>query len=269
MKKKNLNHYAHFLSMLAMVLFVRCSSENAPDPVDCNTNPVMIESVSSTEATCGLDDGGLTISASGGSGDYMYSVNGDDFQSSAIFSDLGAGNYTVTVMDMNECSASGSAIVESAAGLMLTTMVDMVAGCETANGEVSVEVSGGDGPYQYRLDNGSFQDDPVFGGLEAGTHTIMVQDINGCLVSSEVEVDHGTSLEDEVMPIITANCAVSGCHDGNSGIPDWGVKANVIANASNIRNLTGNGTMPPAGRSITDEEIATIACWVNDGAADN
>lgn len=269
MNKKFLKQFNLLLFITGSVLMIRCSSENAPDPVDCNTNPVMIESVSSIEATCGLDDGSLTIAASGGSGDYMYSINGDDFQPSATFSDLGAGNYTVSVMDMNECSASGSAIVESAAGLMLTASVDRVAGCETANGELTVDVTGGEGPYQYRLDEGSFQDDPVFGGLEAGTHTVMAQDINGCLVSSEVEVDHGTSLEDEVMPIITASCAVSGCHDGNSGIPDWSVRANVIANATTIRNLTGNGTMPPAGRSITDEEIATIACWVNDGAADN
>jgi hypothetical protein len=63
----------------------RCSSESAPDPVDCNANPVMIESVSSMEATCGLDDGSLTISASGGSGDYMYSIDGSDFQPSATF----------------------------------------------------------------------------------------------------------------------------------------------------------------------------------------
>jgi hypothetical protein len=221
------------------------------------------------EATCGLEDGSLTISAAGGSGGYMYSLNGGDFQSSASFQDMGAGNYTVMVLDAKECSATGSAIIESASGLMLTVSIEMDAGCESANGQISVDVSGGTGPYEYRLDEGSFQEEALFSGLDAGSHTVMVQDVNGCLISSPVEVMNGTSLEDDVIPIITSNCAVSGCHDGNSGIPDWSDKDNVIENAANIKNLTGNGTMPPGGRSITEEEISTIACWVDDGAADN
>jgi hypothetical protein len=269
MIKMKLKHSNLFLVIIGSALLVRCSSESSPDPVDCNANPVMIESVSSAEATCGLDDGSLTISASGGSGDYMYSIDGSNFQPSATFEEIGAGNYTVRVMDANECTVSGSAIVESSSGLMIVVSVDMTAGCDSNNGELTVDVSGGTAPYQYRLDQGTFQDDAVFGGLEAGTYTVMAQDINGCLTSSEAEVIHGTSLEDDVMPIITASCAVSGCHDGNSGIPNWSSKNNVIANANNIKNLTGNGTMPPDGRSISEEEISTIACWVDDGAADN
>jgi hypothetical protein len=262
-------HFGMLMGCCATILLDGCSSDKAPLPVDCQVNPVNIQSVTSEEATCGSEDGKLTISVSGGSGEYMYSISGANFQVSNEFDNLGAGNYSVTVKDANECSATGSGIVESSSGLMMSVDISEVAGCKTENGILSVEVSGGTAPYQYRLNEGSFQDLQEFSGLSAGPYTLMAQDANGCLVTSSVEMINGTSFMDDVMPIITANCAVSGCHDGNSGIISWANKNNVIANASNIKTRTGNGTMPPAGRSITDEEIQTIACWVDDGAEDN
>lgn len=269
MKNFKLFNYGLFLVYLGVILLEGCASEKGPDPVDCSVNPVNIKSIASIEATCGLDDGKITISANGGSGDFMYSINGSDFQSSNIFENLGAGNYSVTVTDVNECSTSGSGIVESSSGLMITADLLAAAGCDTENGILSVEVTGGEVPYQYRLDNGSFQDSPEFSGLAAGSHTLMAQDANGCQVTTTTDMINGTSLVDEVMPIITANCAVSGCHDGKSGIPDWSIENNVIANATNIKRRTGNGEMPPGGRTISNEEIQTIACWVDDGAEDN
>ncbi len=269
MKNLKLISYAILLGSLATIIFEGCSSDKAPDPVDCDVNPVNIQSITSTEATCGIDDGKLTISAEGGSGDFMYSINGTDFQSSNIFENLGAGNYTVSVMDANECSTTGSGIVESSSGLIMTVDLSAEAGCDTENGILSAEVTGGEAPYRYRLNNGSFQDNPEFSGLASGTYTLMAQDANGCLVAASVDMINGTSLTDDVMPVITTNCAVSGCHDGNSGIISWANKNNVIANAASIRTRTGNGSMPPGDRSITDEEIQTIACWVDDGAEDN
>jgi hypothetical protein len=254
---------------LVVIFLEGCSSDKAPDPVDCNANPVNIQSITSAEATCGIDNGKLTISANGGSGDFIYSINGTDFQPSNIFENLGAGNYTVTVKDVNECSITGLGMVESSSGLMMTVDLSADAGCDTGNGILSVDVTGGEAPYQYRLDNGSFQDTPEFSGLAAGSYTLTAQDVNGCLVTTIAEVINGTSLMEDVMPVITANCAVSGCHDGKSGIPDWSDQSMVIANAANIKTRTGNGTMPPGDRSITDEEIQTIACWVDDGAEDN
>lgn len=269
MKNQTLINIGILGGLVIAFLLDGCSSEKGPDPVDCNANPVNIQSITSTEATCGLEDGKLTVSVNGGSGNYMYSLNGIDFQSSNVFEDLGAGNYSVMVMDANECSVTGSGMVESSSGLEINVDISTVAGCETENGVITVEVMGGMAPYQYRLDEGSFQDQPEFSGLASGSYTLMAQDANGCLVSSTVEMVNGTSLMDEVMPIITANCAVSGCHDGNSGVISWANVNNVIANAVNIKTRTGNGTMPPGGRTITDEEIQTIACWVDDGAENN
>jgi hypothetical protein len=268
---KNLRHLSSviLLYLLGSALLESCTSESGPDPVDCNTNPVAIQSISSSEATCGLSDGSLVITADGGTGEFMYSINGTDFQPSNSFQNLDAGNYTVTVMDNNECSASGSAIIESSSGLMITTELTSESGCDSSNGALLVDVTGGTGPYQYKLNDEPFQDNADFSGLEAGTYDVMARDVNGCEISSTVEVTRGTSLEDEVMPILMANCAISGCHDGNNNLADWSDIGSVLANASNIKTRTGNGTMPPGDDTLTNEEILAIACWVDDGAPNN
>lgn len=75
-----------------------------------------------------------------------------------------------------------------------------------------------------------------------------------------------------IAPIININCALPACHNGsNPAIPDWTVLENVQAYASDIKEQTGNRTMPPSssGKILTAEEIANIACWVDSGAQDN
>ncbi len=45
---------------------------------------------------------------------------------------------------------------------------------------VTVIISGGNGIYQYQLDNNDFQDSNFFSGLMTGPHTILVNDADGC-----------------------------------------------------------------------------------------
>jgi len=76
----------------------------------------------------------------------------------------------------------------------------------------------------------------------------------------------------DIQPIIVANCALSGCHDGsNPSLPDWTVFSNVQSKAQLIKFRTGNRTMPPsnAGVQLTSDEIDAISCWVDDGALNN
>ena len=49
----------------------------------------------------GASDGIITASASGGTGGFLYSIDGTNFQSYPIFSGLSAGTYTITYKDAN------------------------------------------------------------------------------------------------------------------------------------------------------------------------
>jgi hypothetical protein len=58
--------------------------------------------------TCGLANGSLSLSATGGTEPYTYSLNGGAGQLSGDFSNLAAGTYTAEVSDANGCGATNS-----------------------------------------------------------------------------------------------------------------------------------------------------------------
>jgi hypothetical protein len=75
-----------------------------------------------------------------------------------------------------------------------------------------------------------------------------------------------------INPILAVNCTIPSCHDGSSpALPDWTVFENVQSSAQDIRERTGNRTMPPSrsGIVLSAEQIDDIACWVENGAQNN
>ena len=50
----------------------------------------------------------------------------------------------------------------------------------TANQNIVVNPPAGSGPFQFQLDNGPFQDAPIFYNVNGGLHTISVKDASGC-----------------------------------------------------------------------------------------
>lgn len=72
----------------------------------------------------------------------------------------------------------------------------------------------------------------------------------------------------QIAPIIQANCAVSGCHAAGAILPELTSFEKRKASAAEIKHETQSLHMPPpsSGKSLTQEEINLIACWVNQGA---
>ncbi|HLF35660.1 MAG TPA: SprB repeat-containing protein [Cyclobacteriaceae bacterium] len=249
-------------------LFSSCLNEKGPEPADCESNPVEILSVNITKANCGTEDGSIRITASGGNGSYSYSIDGANFQTDSLFNGLAAGNYNILVSDEMMCTVADTVAVETVTGMTMNTSTTQT-GCGTSSGSVTITVSGAKGAVQYKLGNGTFQDGNTFSNLEQGTYDVFAKDSSGCQVTEKVNINTDVSLENDIMPLLAANCALSGCHDGKSGLPNWTVKSTVISRASLIKQKTASGEMPPGELSITDEEIELIGCWVDDGAKNN
>jgi len=81
-----------------------------------------------------------------------------------------------------------------------------------------------------------------------------------------------------VKPIITANCALSGCHDGTSGVAfqTLGTSYNGLKITVNngqllqsINHTGGLSVMPKNAAKLSDCDISKITAWVNAGAQDN
>jgi hypothetical protein len=67
--------------------------------VTSNHNGAQISCATST-------DGAITVTASGGTGTLTYSLNGGLHQENNVFSGLGAGTYTISVRDANNCDVA-------------------------------------------------------------------------------------------------------------------------------------------------------------------
>lgn len=80
---------------------------NEVDLTFAQVDPVSVSITSVTDATCGINDGEIVVSASGGVSPYQYSIDCGSatptYQSSPVFSGLAAGTYVVCVLDANGC----------------------------------------------------------------------------------------------------------------------------------------------------------------------
>lgn len=252
--------------LLSAMAWQRCENEEEPGPVDCMTNPVELSLVSTEDSNCNATDGSLEVRASGGSGSYRYKLVGGSEQNSGVFSNLGAGVYEITAVDANNCADTLEVSVQNANGMNIS-FDTQPSGCNGSDGTLSVTASDGTSPYQFKLNGGQATTTSTFSGLQSGEHELVVTDAAGCEVSQSVRVTSGVSFQASISPIISNDCAVSGCHNGSQA-PDLRTFKNIQDNASRIKTVTGNGRMPMGG-TLTQNEIDMIACWVDDGAPDN
>ena len=140
--------------------------------------------------------------------------------------------------------------------------------CGDATSTIEVTATGGDGPYMYKLDEGTPQASNVFENVEPGLYQVIVTDANECIEAIAQVVMSTTSYANDIAPIMMNSCATTGCHDGSTSLPDFRSLAVVQANAGAIKSVTQSGFMP-RNSTLPQSEIDLIACWVNDGALDN
>ncbi len=251
---------------LLIVIIWSCTSEQEPIPDDCIANGVTLSLDTKTDANCGQADGSITVNASGAGGSFTYTVNGQAAATNGTFQNLAAGSYVIVATEAGGCTAELTVEILNADGVN-ATIETTESSCESATGTITVTATGGATPYEYKLDDGSFGSSASFSAVGAGDYEVTVKDASGCEVALQVNVKSDVTFA-EINTIIQTNCAVSGCHAGNQQ-PDFRVTSNITGRAERIEVRTGARTMPPqsSGRSLTDAEIAKIACWVADGAA--
>jgi gliding motility-associated-like protein len=134
---------------------------------------------SSTNPTCfGSTNGSITVTANGGTGSYLYSINSGPNQVSPTFTGLGANSYTVVVTDANGCTANVSTTLTQPTAITATSVITNVSCNGGNNGQITLAVLGGTGPYSYSWSNGGTTN-PLT-GLVAGTYSVTVTDANGC-----------------------------------------------------------------------------------------
>ena len=259
--------------VLFLFLF-SCAYNDLSESFDCTQSDLSITLESKQDVSgCKAIDGKLKVSPFGGMGPYDFSLNGGTFQTNPEFINLGPGSYNVRVKDSRNCEASVQIDV-NATNSTLDGTVNAAEDnqCSSNNGSVTVTGKGGVAPYQYQLGVAGFGSINIFSNLASGQYTIIVKDATDCQKTISVAVPRGitgVSYKNDIKPILDASCNLSGCHNAGTGTRDWTTYEKVNSNAGNIKARTANKSMPIGGLTLTQTEIDKIACWVDDGSANN
>jgi outer membrane protein OmpA-like peptidoglycan-associated protein len=135
----------------------------------------------------------LQAEVSGGKGPFTYQWSGG--QNGSTLSNLGAGQYNLTVTDATGTTATAKTELKEPEKLTVVLVKNRPATTlDTKNGKASLKASGGTGEYAYKWDNGETTAEAA--GLGAGLHSITVSDANGC--EEVVKVETKTRINPEL-----------------------------------------------------------------------
>ena len=202
--------------------------------------PALSVSVTAIGAKCvGGGDGGLIATASGGVGDYRYSLlDVTNQQTTGTFINLIAGkSYKLIVSDKNNCVLFQDITIGQPASFNITLTPVPTRCAGTADGSVSVRVTGGSGSYQYRLGTGAFQTGAQFTGLAAGSYEFSIRDAVGCEGKQSVAVTQPAALSLTVVP---KPVACSGPNTGGITVSATGGTGAVTYQVPTLPPQTGN-----------------------------
>ena len=197
------------------VTFTDGNNCTATDVVTLTDPAVLAITASATDAQCnGVCDGTVTANnATGGTPGYSYTWTGG-LPAGQNNINVCDGNYTVTVTDANNCTATANVTVNEPTALTGSITAQTNVSCNGL-GDGSVTIAGANGTpgYQYSINGGiTFQASGTFNGLTAGNYTVIVQDANNCQTNVLVTITEPTPLTGS----ITSQTNVS-CNGGNDG----------------------------------------------------
>jgi gliding motility-associated-like protein len=161
--------------------------------------PAAIISEIITNATCGNNNGVITITASGTTPPYTYSLDGNTYVSNNVFNGLAAGIFQVFVKDANGCVNKKTVDIINSNGPIFT-FTQTNSTCASNTGSVTINVTGGSMPYQYSINNGIYQSSNIFSALLPSSYLLKVKDANGCMNAANVLILSGAPISN----IITA-----------------------------------------------------------------
>lgn len=178
-----------------------------------STNAPEINDVQIINTSCGLGDGELTISASNGTGQLEYSIDGVNYQQDNSFNNLNSDIYTISVIDSFGCSVETTEEIESSTAPAISFVQSNPTTCGQNNGVLEVSGNNGIPPYEYSIDGINFQTSRNFPDLAEGIYSIIISDFGGCIDSTQLEV------ESEEPPSITdIDVSQTSCGEDNGTI---------------------------------------------------
>lgn len=192
-------------------------------------DPLILTPTVSTPVTCADGDGVVTVSTTGGSGNYVYNIDGGAFASVISFSNVASGNHSIGVRDTTTlCEVFATVNLQVATPItgfaLAKTEVTCNGGTDgTITASMDTPTAGvNDNPvYTYTLTGTTTvgnlpvtrpsQDSALFSGLAAGTYTVVVTSERGCTDTETI-----TIIEPGLITVPAPTVVQFGCTSGNT-----------------------------------------------------
>ena len=181
------------------------------------TNVTITPILSVTNATCYGSTGSINVSnVVGGTANYTYSRNNVDYQSSATFGSLTAGDYNIYAKDSFGETGYTSATITQPTQLSVTTASTTKPTCWTGTtGQIILSGSGSSGLYDYSISlntdtanaSRTWQTGTTFNNLSSGYYYAKIRDRNtpSC-ISSVFGIDLARSQPSASTTVVNLDC---------------------------------------------------------------
>ena len=175
------------------------------------TEPPALEVVAVvTDDDCGFNQGGVSLTVSGGTPGYTYLWSTGDTTKDLV--NRGAGSYSVIITDQNLCVDSFTFNVTQPDSMVITATVIDVVCVGDSNGAINLNVLGGIQPYSYTWSNGATTKN--ISSLSGGTYIVTVIDASNCLKVDSFDVNEPDTLMSSIVQTPVT------CFGSSDGIAD-------------------------------------------------
>jgi PKD repeat protein len=236
-----------------------CSNTDFVDII-VNALPIIDTESALDATTCAATDGSITITASGGTGTFTYSIDGGTtyLSNGGVFTGLAVGSYQVMINDGN-CPTTGSILVISGPGVPPPPTVGSTVTYCDGDALLDLNATGGAGTLNWYSDPGLITNIGTGGtlapGASLGTTTYYVAEIvSGCEgPSSSIDVIINA------LPTVNAGADVSICEGDSlalsgSGANTYAWDNGISDGVSFTPGLTGTVTYLVTGTDLNSCE---------------
>ena len=228
---------------------------------------VLTATASNTDMTCADEASStLTITASGGTAPYSYSIDGVNFQNENFFNNLSAGIYTITIMDASggtdgtACTTTIEHEITQPFRLLASASIIEDASCDPS-GEALVKIlnpSGGQAPYLYSFDGGSNFNTLTEQRLSPGNYNLVLQDALGCTYPMEITVPAPVTAPN-LTPAVTYDCNGAGIITiSTDNTTDFNYTYSLDGTANTPANQNYFENVAPGQHTVTVDYTTTI-----------
>lgn len=251
-------------------------------------NPEPAVSIDVSHQLCLINNGTINVNATGLYGPYSFSLNGSSYKPVSAYTNLAPGVYTISIADKNTCTIDTSITILSYNKMPVSFTIDSLNPTCLAlnNGTITVNVTGQQSPYRFKLNNKTYSNGEKAVDLPAGKYAVAILNKDLCVVDSAI-----VNLDLEILPGCDFIHIPSAFTPNNDGLNDkfrivtggaidsfrltvynrWGQQLFTTTDKSKGWDGTFNGTAQVPGvyvwtisyKTVTDEKLKQLKGFIS------